>query len=160
MIYIQTWTFIIHTCTHRIPVKFYHLVTVSLLTSSLNANCIWQEMNAESVLLTFTGFGRKGGRSCFFSSSSHSTGLKNGWLLMSSGSTSLLEGSLLRNWKQKQRINALALHSLQLCSSQMLQVCKQTVHNWCSFNNMALSWVLLQHSKHIACTHYHRVWLS
>ena len=95
-------------------------------TVSSTIKCTWKEINVHCMLLTSTTFGIMGGGTCFFSSCSQSKSLKNGCPLIVAGSASLSEGSLARNWQQKQTINAMLLYS-----SQMLQVCKQTVHNWC-----------------------------
>lgn len=50
------------------------------------------------TLLLFTGFGWMGGPTCFFSSSSQSMALKNGWLLIVCAAASLCAGSLFRNF--------------------------------------------------------------
>jgi len=48
------------------------------LTCNVNKNCLWQEMNTESVLLTFTIFGFSGGCTLFSRRAHQSTPLKNG----------------------------------------------------------------------------------
>jgi len=52
-----------------------------LLTRNVNSNCLWQEMDKESVLLTFTIVGFCGGCTLFSCSAHQSIPLKKGCVL-------------------------------------------------------------------------------
>jgi hypothetical protein len=126
---------------HKIHIKFHYytkavLVIILLfhhLTCNVNGNCLWQQTDAQSVLLTLTMCGLYGGVTFISCKARQSVPLKNGCCLTLCSWPPVpkrCDGSFIKSWKDQGIINTFTLHSIQLCPSQLLHVSKQKIHNW------------------------------